>query len=332
MYSVDPNIRDLQVKERVISRLSFSMNAPMIATPELSTEEARCYILLFREGSTFASYIGLYLPASDRRFYYAYSGNPLPETVITEALEEAARFAEEMGFVMDELKLTTLSVDERNKWIEDQLLFGYKKKEIPAESQPVERADAGSAGETAAAAPLKGTEAAVPGPPPVEAALPGKQASAAVPAESTVPAPQPVPVQAPKAAEAVEYKMPEAVEYKIPEAVEYRAPSVPQRSGGVDDQADGAGGEQPEEAEAPPSPPRAKKRGGTRPQAAPARTAAAPRTVPVEREEGEAREERPAAEAQPVAQQKPKGSSAIQRTTGTVMKEYEALARLLASF
>src|SRR5574341_1077296 len=134
MFTADPNITDLQVKEKIISRIFFSLNAPQIATPELSVEEARCYVFFFRAGNSYSAYIGLYLPNSDRRFYYASSGNPVPEQSLNEALDEATRFAEEMGFLLDELKLAVMSVDERNQWIEDQAIFGYKTK---TEEKPV---------------------------------------------------------------------------------------------------------------------------------------------------------------------------------------------------
>lgn len=173
MFTADPNITDLQVKEKIISRIFFSLNAPQIATPELSVEEARCYVFFFRAGNSYSAYIGLYLPNSDRRFYYAYSGNPVPEQSLNETLDEATRFAEEMGFLLDELKLAVMSVDERNQWIEDQAIFGYKTK---TEEKPVGMIEEKPAEQPAlveqkavAPAPEKPKEAMTPPPEPAPA-------------------------------------------------------------------------------------------------------------------------------------------------------------------
>jgi hypothetical protein len=261
MFTADPNITDLQVKEKVISRLFFSLNAPQIATPELSVEEARCYVLFFRAGNSYTAYIGLYLPNSDRRFYYAYSGNPVPEQSVNEALDEATRFAEEMGFLLDELKLAVMSVDERNQWIEDQAIFGYKTR---TEEKPVGKVEAKPAEQpalveqkTVAPAPEKPKEALTPPPEP---------AAAVQPETSPLPAMQPAPAQ------------------------KKTAPAKPQAAV---------------------------------PQKAPVPEAAAARVQ--EQEEAV----QPAAKAAPA---KPRAKKAPSSPTGTVSREFEALARLLASF
>lgn len=361
MYTVDPNIRDLQVKDKVITRLTYSMNAPQIATPELSTEEARCYILLFREGSSYSSYIGLYLPASDRRFYYAYSGNPLSEGGISEALDEATRFAEEMGFVLDELNLSALSVDERNKWVEDQPLFGGKKDvpAVPQQEPQAPQAAKGPEDDLSIPLPEAETEATpalpvppVPAPEPAAAAAP--RAAEAVeykpPEAVEYEAPEPAAAEAPKAAEAVEYQAPEAVEYKAPEpaaaaapkaaeAVEYKAPAAVEprirpmqaRTAGTGAATEQQAGVQvPDDDAVLPSPRLKKRAAAMRQPAGPAKRAASAGAS--EQGEGEVSGDRPAAAVQAAAPQRPKGSSVLQPATGTVTKEYEALARLLASF
>lgn len=276
MFTVDPNITDLQVKEKVISKLSFSMNSPQIATPELSVEEARCYVLFFRAGNTYSAYIGLYLPNSDRKFYYTYSGNPLPEEALGEAMDEATRFAEDMGFLLDELKLPDLSVDERNQWIEDQLIFGYKKKpEEKAEEKPAEKPAEKGEAKPSEQPPAAPAQPLGPGPPKEAPPLP-QEPAAAMPMEAP-----PAPAGQPAAA---------APETPVPRRA---APARPQ-------------------AAAPP----------------PSMPETAVQTPQLETEETVQAAPKAAA-AKP---QKPRPKKAAQTTTGTVSREYEALARLLASF
>jgi hypothetical protein len=78
MFTITPSLTDLKVKERNIYKMLYSMNSPQVATPELSVEEARCYVLFFSEGPNLSAYIGLYLPRIDRKIFYAYSSNPFP--------------------------------------------------------------------------------------------------------------------------------------------------------------------------------------------------------------------------------------------------------------
>jgi hypothetical protein len=130
MFTITHNLTDLKVKERNIYKMLYSMNSPQVATPELSVEEARCYVLFFSEGPNLSAYIGLYLPRIDRKIFYAYSSNPFPFEAATDVEFEATGFAEDMGFLLDEISVSGMPADDRNRWIEEQYIFGYKKPEI----------------------------------------------------------------------------------------------------------------------------------------------------------------------------------------------------------
>lgn len=130
MFTITNSITDLKVKERNIYKMLYSMNSPQVATPELSVEEARCYVLFFSEGPNLSAYIGLYLPRIDRKIFYAYSSNPFPFEAAPDVEFEAAGFAEDMGFLLDEISVSGMATDDRIRWIEEQYIFGYKKPEI----------------------------------------------------------------------------------------------------------------------------------------------------------------------------------------------------------
>jgi hypothetical protein len=130
MFTITNSITDLKVKERNIYKMLYSMNSPQVATPELSVEEARCYVLFFSEGPNLSAYIGLYLPRIDRKIFYAYSSNPFPFEAAPDVEFEATGFAEDMGFLLDEISVSGMPADDRSRWIEEQYIFGYKKPEI----------------------------------------------------------------------------------------------------------------------------------------------------------------------------------------------------------
>ncbi len=127
MFTITHSLTDLKVKERNIYKMLYSMNSPQVATPELSVEEARCYVLFFSEGPNLSAYIGLYLPRIDRKIFYAYSSNPFPFEAAPDVEFEATGFAEDMGFLLDEISVSGMPADDRNRWIEEQYIFGYKK-------------------------------------------------------------------------------------------------------------------------------------------------------------------------------------------------------------
>ena len=130
MFTISPSLTDLKVKDRNIYKMLYSMNSPQVATPELSVEEARCYVLFFSEGPNLSAYIGLYLPRIDRKIFYAYTSNPFPFEAAPDVEFEATGFAEDMGFLLDEISVSGMQADDRNRWIEEQYIFGYKKPDL----------------------------------------------------------------------------------------------------------------------------------------------------------------------------------------------------------
>ncbi len=205
MFNADPNITDLNVREKNLNKVLFSMNIHQVATPELSVEDARCYILFCGEGSTMSAYIALYLTRTDGRIYYSYSSNPFPQEGMAQAEEEARGFVEDMGFVLDEMPLADLSPAEKNRWIDEQAVFSHKKQSevqpapspAPAaprsDTPPASAAPSPEAAETQPRAwkkPAPGAEPAVSQPasesaPPLSAKRPERAVSPAVKSDAT---------------------------------------------------------------------------------------------------------------------------------------------------
>ncbi len=322
MFTIDPNITELNVKEKDIAKLFFSMNSPQIATPELSTEDARCYVLVFRGGNTYQVYIGLFLLTSGRRFYYTYSGNPVSAPSMEEALDDASRFAEEMGFILDELKLSGMSVDDRNQWFDSQSMFAPPK---PPEAPAPEPA---SADKIAAPAEEQKPEPSIP----AEAAAEKPEAPAAMPAPAVAVAPA-----APGASVITAQQIfPDEPRTAAPQTAP-AAPAVPVQQIPVQQppvqqppqQAQTPAVEEHPEPAAPPEPPVAQ---APQKQAVPRQKATPAPPEDEESSEEAAMESASSGVKQSPQAQKPRSKKAIQAATGTVSREYEALARLLASF
>lgn len=192
MFSSDPSITDLKVRERSLYKALFSTNIHQVATPELSAEDARCYILFFREGAGLSACIALYFLRTDRKMYYPWSQNPFPPDAIAEVEGEARGFVEDMGFVLDEINFAGLSLDEKNRWIGEQDLFAEKKQPEAKPGTP-----AATLQQEKSAAPEGAAKTAPATPKPPQAPAQAVQTAAPQP-RAAAPAPEPEPQPAAK--------------------------------------------------------------------------------------------------------------------------------------
>lgn len=134
MFTADPNVTDLHIREKSLYKVMFSIDIHQVATPELSVEDARCYVIFFQDGNDYSAYLGLYFLNTGRAIYYPYTANPFHPGVLPAVEEEAHGFIEDMGFMLDEVNIAGLSVEEKNRWIDEQEIFTMRKHPSPAAS------------------------------------------------------------------------------------------------------------------------------------------------------------------------------------------------------
>ncbi|HYA87146.1 MAG TPA: hypothetical protein VEI57_08800 [Nitrospirota bacterium] len=140
---MDADIKDLKVKERNMAKAFFSMNNHQVATPEMMSEEARSYIIFFREADgKMSAYIGIHLLLTGRKLFYSHTSNPFSERDLLSVEEEARSFAEGLGAMLDEVDLSTMSRDAREHWIDSQDIFTSERETsaAPAASATPEQA------------------------------------------------------------------------------------------------------------------------------------------------------------------------------------------------
>jgi hypothetical protein len=187
MFTVDPTITDLKVREKSMLKVLFSMNTHQVATPEMNLEEVRSYVIFCREGGgKISAYIALHLLDTNRGLFYPHSSNPFPEENINAVDEEARGFAEELGAMLDEIDITKMTPEEKNNWIDDQAIFNLTKQ---IEAKPAEQTAAQATGsfEQPAAPAAQPQEAAAPAVP-VPTGSAAQPATAAKPQEADAPA------------------------------------------------------------------------------------------------------------------------------------------------
>ena len=137
MFNVDSNITDLNIKDKNVLRILFSMNIHRVATPEGILEDARTYIMFFREGrERLSAFIELLLLQTNRKLYYTCSSNPFYDADMNMVEEEARAFAEGLGAMLDEVDMTKMSQEGKNRWIEEHNLL--IQKPAPAHTAEVQ--------------------------------------------------------------------------------------------------------------------------------------------------------------------------------------------------
>ncbi len=305
IFTVDPAITDIKIREKKPFKVLFSMNIHPVANPEMSLEDARTYVFFCREGRDKISvYIGLHFLISDRKLFYSHSVNPFADGQLSDMEEEARRFGEDLGAMLDEVDFNRMSNQEQVAWINDlEILSGRKKETVVPQEPAPDQATPGINGEQAAAPPQN----AAPQPAPVQPA-PG-QAAPAQPSPVQAAPVQQIPVQT--------AQIQPHVQQPVPEVSPAQAPAA-----SVQVQA------------APPSPapavkpvqPRQPRKAAvqSRPAEAPDPEQASPPRVDDVLEE--------AVRAGVVRAPKAQLKNHMRSATGVVSREKEALARLLASF
>ncbi len=140
MFTIDSTITDIKIREKNLIKAFFSMNNHQVATPEMMLEEARSYILFFREGDgKISSYIALHLLTTGRKMFYAHSTNTFPESEMESVSQEALEFVEGLGALIDEADFSKSSSEDKRSWIDKQDIFSQKTGEVKAaDQQPAE--------------------------------------------------------------------------------------------------------------------------------------------------------------------------------------------------
>ncbi len=152
MFNIDQKATIADIRGKNLVKAFFSMNNHQVATPEMMLEDARSYILFFREsGGKLSAYIGLKLLATGRKLFYSHSSNPFPEGETAAIEDEALVFVEGLGALLDEKDFTQLTAEEKKQWMDNQEIFieqapqarseeDQHKEEQPAEEKHEEPA------------------------------------------------------------------------------------------------------------------------------------------------------------------------------------------------
>ncbi|MFA5072450.1 MAG: hypothetical protein WC539_00905 [Nitrospirota bacterium] len=130
MFTIDTKRTNLPIREKKVLKILFSMNIHQVATPEMVLEEARSYVVFFKErAGTLTAHIAIHLLATNRTLYYTHSSNPFSEENLNTVEDDARSFAESLGAMLDEKDFETMSVADQDSWLDKQDIFAIKSSQ-----------------------------------------------------------------------------------------------------------------------------------------------------------------------------------------------------------
>ncbi len=172
MFSVDSNITNTTIRMKNPYKVFFSMNIHQVTNPEMSLEDARSYVFFTREErETIAVCVGLHFLRSGRKLFYSHSANPFPEAEAPGIEDDARRFTEDLGAVLDGIDFSKMSDSEKAAWLGNLEILSDEKEVVvdrqepaPAEAMP-QSADAAGVTSVQAASSASFSETASVRPP-----------------------------------------------------------------------------------------------------------------------------------------------------------------------
>ncbi|PLX83988.1 MAG: hypothetical protein C0617_09680 [Desulfuromonas sp.] len=135
MFVWQKEMRHLDIPAARVLHLRRSLGDVQVALPGLPSQQTTAYLAAFSENKGVRIAIALYLHRSAKVAIYLNEGGALEKAEAGAALKAGVRFAESMGFMMDDLHLQRLSASEREAlW--DELPLRREKGQTGATSPP----------------------------------------------------------------------------------------------------------------------------------------------------------------------------------------------------
>ena len=139
MFVHQPALESLAVSPGDILLLLISLNRPMVALEDYSTDEADATICTVRRESDMVStVVHLLLQQGRVALFYRFESDPYPVDLRSPVEEEALDFVESLGFIMDDTRFAAMGPDERKALLERPIFTGALSTGAPPD--PVARA------------------------------------------------------------------------------------------------------------------------------------------------------------------------------------------------
>ena len=123
MFELLSNIQSVPIDREALTMIHHGMNKVRVSVGEHNSEPSEVYIITGRADSNLETYIIFYMLEPGIHVVYGFDQNPYDPAFHEKVLEEATTFVEEMGSILEEVPLQTMTPEQRAAWFDKEVLY-----------------------------------------------------------------------------------------------------------------------------------------------------------------------------------------------------------------
>ena len=123
MFQLLSNVQSVPIDQDSIATVHRGMNKIRVSVGEHTSEPSEVYIITGQSNGNLESYIIFYMLEPGIHVVYGCDENPYALDRKEQVIEEAIVFVEEMGSILEEIPWKTMTPDQRNAWVEKEILY-----------------------------------------------------------------------------------------------------------------------------------------------------------------------------------------------------------------
>lgn len=123
MFELLSNIQTVPVDQGALVMVQRGMNKVRVSVAEHNSEPSEVFIVTGQADGNLETYIIFYILAPGIHVIYGFDQNPYSPGLQEKVVEEATIFVEEMGSILEEVPLETMTPDQRSAWFDREVLY-----------------------------------------------------------------------------------------------------------------------------------------------------------------------------------------------------------------
>jgi hypothetical protein len=123
MFELRSDLQEVPVDQDSLTDIQRAMNKVRVSVGEHISEPSEVYIVTGRHDDGLQTFIIFYMLEPGIRVVYGFDQNPYEPSIKDDVLDEAAVFVEEMGSILEDVPLGSMTPEQRESWFEREALY-----------------------------------------------------------------------------------------------------------------------------------------------------------------------------------------------------------------
>ena len=129
MFELLSNVQSVPVDQDALAMVQRGMNKVRVSVGDHNSEPSEVYIVTGRADANLETYVIFYMLQPGIHVIYGFDQNPYAQAMHDQVIEEATNFVEEMGSILEEVPLQTMTPDQRAAWFDKEVLYSEPEME-----------------------------------------------------------------------------------------------------------------------------------------------------------------------------------------------------------